>query len=201
MKKTWLLDSGHGGMINGVYQTAPWKMFAFKDQIAYEGVINRNVKNLLISKLNGRAFIDLINSEEDISLSSRVSLANSIYHTTPNAVYFSIHSNASPDHTGTGFEVWTSKGQTYSDKIANVLCQEIKAEFTNIKFRSDSSDNDLDKESDFYVLHNTRCPAVLIENLFFDNYNDYLRLTDPVFLGRLVDVYIRWIDKIEKSII
>lgn len=187
-------------MIKGIYQTAPRKMHKFlTGEIAYEGVINRDIKKLLISKLGNRSYIDITNSNEDISLSNRVSLANNIYLTTPNAVYFSIHSNASPDHKGTGFEVWTSKGKTLSDKLAEILCRYLKDEFPEIKFRSDKSDKDLDKESDFYVLHKTNCPAVLVENLFFDNFNDFLKLTDPDFLDKLTDTYIFWINEVEKS--
>ena len=35
--------------------------------------------------------------------------------------------------------------------------------------RFDNSDGDPDKEADFYILRNTKCPAVLTENFFMDN--------------------------------
>ena len=35
--------------------------------------------------------------------------------------------------------------------------------------RQDHSDGDPDKESKFTILTKTRCPAVLTENLFYDN--------------------------------
>ena len=38
-----------------------------------------------------------------------------------------------------------------------------------MKFRSDTKDGDEDKESNFYVLYNTKSPALLVENLFMDN--------------------------------
>jgi len=34
------------------------------------------------------------------------------------------------------------------------------------------ADGDIDKESDFYILKKTNCPAVLTENLFMDTEND-----------------------------
>jgi N-acetylmuramoyl-L-alanine amidase len=35
--------------------------------------------------------------------------------------------------------------------------------------RRDWSDGDSDWESNFYILTKTRCPAVLLENFFYDN--------------------------------
>lgn len=37
------------------------------------------------------------------------------------------------------------------------------------RFRKDTSDGDIDKESNFYILKHTMCPAILTENGFFDN--------------------------------
>ena len=41
-----------------------------------------------------------------------------------------------------------------------------------MKIRKDMTDGDPDKESGFYMLKHTRCPAVLTENLFQDNRED-----------------------------
>jgi N-acetylmuramoyl-L-alanine amidase len=40
------------------------------------------------------------------------------------------------------------------------------------KMRSDWSDGDPDKEAAYMVLTKTKCPAVLVENLFMDNKED-----------------------------
>lgn len=48
------------------------------------------------------------------------------------------------------------------------------------------TDGDRDKESDFYIIKNAKCPAVLIECLFFDNYEDYKLLIDNNFQDELV---------------
>ena len=34
------------------------------------------------------------------------------------------------------------------------------------------SDGDKDWESNFYVIHKTKCPAILTENFFYDNVDD-----------------------------
>ena len=40
---------------------------------------------------------------------------------------------------------------------------------TERKVRRDTSDGDIDKEANFYILKKTICPAFLTENGFFDN--------------------------------
>ena len=47
------------------------------------------------------------------------------------------------------------------------------------KLRKDYSDGDPDWESDFFILKNTLCAAVLTENLFHDNSDDCLFLWSP----------------------
>ena len=42
-------------------------------------------------------------------------------------------------------------------------------EFPERKIRKDLSDGDKDWEENFYVLEKSRCPAVLLENFFYDN--------------------------------
>lgn len=175
MKKVFpILDSGHGGFVDGKYTTAPKKMFKHKDgTIAYEGVINRRIKAKLIELLGGRQFADVSIGENDITLGARVREANKIYGQKKGefkCLYVSIHSNAGG---GRGFEVWTSPGQTMSDKYADIWAQEIQKMFPGMPFRADKSDGDLDKEEKFYVLVETAMPAVLAEYLFFDNYEDW----------------------------
>jgi len=63
-----LLDAGHGGIIEGEYVTAPSKQFKHQDgSWAYEGVINRQIKNLLVVLLEqeGIAYRDIAPDEND----------------------------------------------------------------------------------------------------------------------------------------
>ena len=46
--------------------------------------------------------------------------------------------------------------------------------------RSDWSDGDPDKEANYMVLTKTKCPAVLVENLFMDNEDDLRLLTGDI---------------------
>ena len=166
----WLLDAGHGGILNGKYTTAPAKMFRFKDGFeVYEGIINRQITNKLITLLQsaGIDFALVYDEHLDTPLNERVAIADRVYNKHRNSIYLSIHSNAGK---GKGFEVFTSKGQTKSDSIAYFFCAKYVEHFKNMfPLRRDRSDGDDDKESEFYVLRKTDCPAVLVENLFFDN--------------------------------
>jgi N-acetylmuramoyl-L-alanine amidase len=172
----WLLDAGHGGMKNGCYTTAPAKMHTFDDGLVfYEGVNNRAIVSKLMILLT-EAGIDhelVFHSSDDTPLVTRVSIANQAnFLNNGRCIYLSIHSDAMPEGhhgKGSGFSIFTSKGFTRSDKIASIFCKLYEASFPEFKFRKDFSDGDADKEEDFYVLRATRCPALLVENLFFDN--------------------------------
>jgi N-acetylmuramoyl-L-alanine amidase len=172
----YLLDAGHGGLINGRYVTAPKKMFKFPDGVTiYEGVINRHITDKLAVLLK-EADIEywfIHDPQDDNSLQVRVAKADNAYTKDKRCIFLSIHSNAG---AGSGFEIFTSKGQTKSDKIAQIFCEVYKKHFPEYPMRSDKLDGDDDKEEDFYVLRKTDCPAVLVENLFFDNHREALFL-------------------------
>lgn len=171
----YLLDNGHGGFINGVYQTNP--KYGKKSPIwpdgrqLFEGEFNRDVVKR-IAKLLSEAKIEykiIVPEETDISLQDRAVRANNIHMANnKQTIFFSIHANGGG---GTGYEIWTSKGETMSDKYATILYNELKKEFPDMIGRKDLRDGDVDKEEDFYVLKYTAMPAVLSENFFQDTLN------------------------------
>jgi len=196
--KTIFLDGGHGGMINGIYQTYPRKMHSFsKNEILYEGVYNRIIKNKLIDRMLKLdiKYIDVCPTELDIDLDTRVDIINAYCKDfgNSNCLLISLHSNAGD---GSGIEIWTSIGQTKSDLYAQMLGVQIKNDFPNVKFRADKSDGDLDKESNFYILKHTKCPALLSEFMFFDNYEDYKLMIKPGFQDKYVDSLIEFIKRV-----
>jgi N-acetylmuramoyl-L-alanine amidase len=196
-KYKWLLDAGHGGFVNGHYVTAPKKMHKFSDGFTiYEGVINRQICNKLVKLIEGKYDHRLIHSEvDDLSLQVRVSRADNEFTKDSRCIFLSIHSNAGG---GKGFEIFTSKGQTKSDKIAQIFCEVYKKKFPENKFRNDLVDGDDDKEAEFYVLRKTDCPAVLVENLFFDNRQDAEFLMSEVGQNRIADCLFECIEATEK---
>ncbi|WKN43030.1 N-acetylmuramidase domain-containing protein [Tunicatimonas pelagia] len=178
-----IIDAGHGGMSDNQYNTQG-KQYTFEDgtQI-FEGVINRKIGQQLIELLDeaGIPYHNLtVDEEEDVSLTDRVNVANQLYTRNQNYYLLSIHSNAASNQTSgtgknaSGFEVWTSVGQTTSDELATIAAKWYKREFPEFKFRQDMTDGDEDKEKKhqsetFYVLRKTRGSAFLVENLFYDN--------------------------------
>ena len=58
------------------------------------------------------------------------------------------------------------------------------------RIRTDYTDADPDLESDFYLLRHTACPAVLTENLFMDNQDDYNFLLSEEGRQAIVDLHV-----------
>jgi N-acetylmuramoyl-L-alanine amidase len=99
-------------------------------------------------------------------------------------LYLSIHSNAG---RGKGFEVFTSEGQTKSDMWADRFIKQLKKDFPEWGMRTDTTDGDEDKEENFFVLKNTKMPAVLLELLFFDEESQALFLESEIGQNRIVE--------------
>ena len=134
--------------------------------------------------------------EQSHELAARVNYVNGLCkkYGKQNCLYISIHVDAAGAdgkwHTAGGFSVYTSKGQTKSDIIAeciydrafhnlssySMLMSQGKQmglyDFKQKTFRMDTTDGDRDLEADFYVLRKTDCPAVLVECMFQDNKSD-----------------------------
>ena len=183
--KVFLLDNGHGK------ETAGKRSPVWPDgSQLFEWSFNRD----MVARIKARAVkagllvVDLVPELEDVSLAERVARANRWHDVTnARAVLISIHANAGG---GTGFEVYTSRGRTKADNYASVIYNALKTAFPEQKMRSDMSDGDEDKEADFYILRNTRCPAILCENLFMDNYTDCRLLLQEDFRDKLADAYV-----------
>lgn len=196
--KVVILDNGHGGMINGVYQTAGKRSPNWEFGVLYEGVFNRMIIKRVAQGLSDLCIpcLLLVPEEEDISLATRVERINKYYAKNNNVWLFSQHANAGG---GRGFEAFTTVGQTKSDDYAEIILTNLEKDFPEIPMRYDLSDGDKDKQSDFYILKKSKCPAVLVESLFMDNKMDYKLMFDPCFQERLVQSYIKSIKQIYES--
>lgn len=165
-----LIDNGHGENTPG--QCSP-------DKRVMEWAYTREIADMVVNGLR-KLGIDaqrIVKEDIDVSLSERCKRVNAIYKESgKKAILISIHCNAAGSGSAwmsaRGWEAWTSVGQTKSDMLATHLYAEAERSFTGMKIRKDSSDADPDKESQFYILKNTLCPAVLTENFFQDNKED-----------------------------
>jgi N-acetylmuramoyl-L-alanine amidase len=170
----WIFDNGHGGMIDGVYQTPGKRSPVWPDGTQlFEGEFNRAIVDRLVvlCKANGIDYVNLVDTPEDVPLSERTSKANSIAKASEKpCIYVSIHADAFSDESANGWSVYTSPGTTKSDGIATILFEKAAREFTGEYMRSDKySDGDVDKEAKFTVLMDTNMPAILSENFFMTN--------------------------------
>lgn len=167
---TVILDNGHGKETPG--KRSP--VWSDGTQL-FEWEFTRDIAKSIHDELEEMKIDSTILVPEaiDISLTTRVKRANAIYKENPDSFLLSIHGNAGVNpNEGTGWEVWTSPGQTESDKIATFFFNSAKILLPQFSMRSDVSDGDVDKESPFTILAKTNCPAVLTENLFYDNERD-----------------------------
>ena len=196
------LDAGHGDInpTTGTYDT-PGKRhyhpnYTFHNEgWFYEGVWNREVVKRVAMKLQWLQVPYMIVNHEylDTPLEKRVEIAN-WYHQEyfDYSIYLSSHANASPQHNARGWEVYTYPGYTLSDDLAEMTYDETRNQFGGIlRYRTDTSDNDADKEERFYVLKHTIMPAILIEHGYFDHLDDALILQDQNYLNRYAEAQVR----------
>jgi len=172
----WIFDNGHGGVVDGVYQTPGKRSPVWPDgEVLYEGEFNRSIVDRLMKmcQSNNIDAVNLVDTAVDIGLSERVNMANKLAKSSEKpCIYVSVHANGFSDEAANGWEVYTSPGETKSDDIATVLFEKAELAFPNYKMRKDTSDGDPDKEANFYVLVHTSMPAILSENFFMTNYRE-----------------------------
>ena len=201
----WILDNGHGGIIDGVYQTSGKRSPVWPDgQILYEGEFNRAIVDRLVKlcESNGIDYVNLVDTQEDVPLSDRTSKANQIAKSSDKpCIYVSIHANGFSEEQANGWSVYTSIGETKSDKIATILFEKAASEFVGEYMRKDTySDGDVDKEANFWVLAKTTMPAILSENFFMtnsDNCHKYLLSEDG--RDKVAKIHFEMIQQIENE--
>lgn len=194
--KTIILGTAHLKSTPG--KCSPDKKFY---EYKYSREVCRAVKAIL-EDYGYKAIIDIddddlkgVNQSQELCL--RCKVVNDLQKVYKNCIYVSIHVNASAAdgkwHTGTGWEAYTSVGVTAADKLATCLYDAAKKNLVGKKLRTDYSDKDPDKESNFYVLKHTNCPAVLTENFFQDNKDDVAYLTSDLGFHQIVRTHVEGI--------
>lgn len=198
MGKIVVLDAGHGGVINGIYQTAGKRSPNYAKGVLYEGVFNRWVVNRVKEELD-RLFIPyfyISPEDRDINLNTRVIRANNIYKNNKNTYILSIHANAGG---GKGVEGFTTQGHTDSDKIGEIILFNLEKDLSGQRMRFDRSDGDRDKEVNYYILRKPAMSAFLLECGFMDNESDYNNLWDREYLDALVQSLVKSIKYIYEN--
>ena len=186
------IDNGHGLMTAG--KRSPDGQFR-------EAFYNREIAKRVVSDLRDRGLDAelLVPEDDDISLAERVRRVNAACFLLgkQNVILVSIHVNAAGNGSkwlnATGWSVYTCKGQTASDMLAECLCQAAIKNFPGRRIRTDMSDGDMDWEEGFYILRKSLCVAVLTENFFMDSISDLEYLQSRAGKQAVVDTHVEGI--------
>ena len=188
------IDNGHGLMTAG--KRSPDGQFR-------EPFYNREIARRVVSDLRDRGLDAelLVPEDDDISLAERVRRVNAacFLFGKQNVILVSIHVNAAGNGSkwlnAAGWSVYTCKGQTASDKLAECLCQAAIKNFPGHRIRTDMSDGDMDWEEGFYILRKSLCVAVLTENFFMDSISDLEYLQSRAGKQAVVDTHVEGIEE------
>lgn len=192
-----LIDNGHG------YNT-PGK--CSPDGKFKEWKKNRELARDIVMELKDDGYDArlIVTEENDISLAERVQRVNYICRKegTSNVILVSIHSNAAGAdgkwHSARGFSAHVSlNASDKSKRLAKFLWQRA------IEYGLKGNRN-VPKEmfiaQNLYILRHTVCPAVLTENLFYDNQEDLEMLQSQQGHDKIVLAHLRAIRDYIKSL-
>ena len=149
--KRIVLDPGHGDTDSGAVSIDGLRESDVVLSIAYK------VRDILKHSFDVFMTRD---SDTFVSLNYRSSYANNLGDV---AAFVSIHCNSASSTSATGWEIFTSKGDTGdADKLAASIGKRYAARFQDLPARGL-------KEANFSVLQHTTMPAVLVECCFLSN--------------------------------
>lgn len=172
----FIFDYGHG--LDTLGKRSP-------DGKLQEAVYVREIGSEIISRLTdfGISTHVLVPESYDVPLTTRVSRVNKLVKDNPGNQYFliSLHLNASGSgsnwNKANGWSVFVSPNASgTSRELAEVMTKnaeeqklKVRREYPNLGYWT----------QDLYILKKSLCPAILTENLFMDNKEDYnLLLSD-----------------------
>ncbi|MCL2759571.1 MAG: N-acetylmuramoyl-L-alanine amidase [Treponema sp.] len=207
-----IIDPGHGGRDPGAVGTI--SVNGRNTQVNEKDIVLRvaaALRDQLVQTYPDKRI--LMTRESDIyrTLDQRSDMANSVtVRDNESVIFISIHANAARNTNARGYEVWhiTSGGRprplldttrhNYSSDINAILNQMLNEEFTSESILLANSilqgfdgvfGNSLPsrgaKANDWFVVRNSRMPAVLVELGFVSNRQDALLMTSEDGLQRL----------------
>lgn len=193
MKTKILIDNGHGWDTPG--KCSPDGTFR---EYKYTREIARAVVNDL--KARGYDAVLLVPEQIDVTLKERVRRVNAWCSKvgTSNVILISVHVNAAGNGkwmNARGWSCFTSKGLTKSDALATALYAVAEEQMPSRTFRKEYSDGDVDWEANFYIIKNTWCRAVLVENFFMDNKDDLAYLTSEEGRKAIIATHVEGVIK------
>lgn len=192
-----LLDNGHGSDTPGK-RSPVWSDGLYVQEWRYARMVVDGIADGL--ERMGIPYAVLVPEEKDVPLGERCFRANRIAARNGDhqVLLVSVHLNASDVvNKGSGWEIHTYKGTSASDEYAKVFWNCAKEELGDrFPMRGDFIDGDPDWDSNFAILRDTVCPAVLTENLFMTNEKDCRFLMSDEGFKTIVDIHLKAIAKI-----
>ena len=202
-----LIDNGHGSTLqNGKFSPLLSEDIKIGNEFVDKGRFrewkyNRIIANDVVDKLKEYGYDArlLVPEDVDVSLSERVRRVNTLCNKygASNVLLISVHANAvgcgSEWMKAYGWEAYTTRGKTKSDALAEYIYKRAEKNFPDRKIITDWTDGDSDKESDFYIIKKSKCPAVLTENFFYDNKDDLKYLTSDEGVHAVVRTHVEGI--------
>ena len=166
-----LFDFGHGTRKYTKGKRSP-------DQTLFEGEWNREVVMMIVNGMRelGVDCRVIVPEDEDIALQKRCDRANRIVADNPGKKcrYISIHINAAPgegwNDKASGASIYTCKTPS-SESIRMAQCYYDMVEQCGLKGNR-SVPADKVWKANYKVLKDTKCPAMLSENLFMTNHKE-----------------------------
>ena len=194
MVKQIILSPGHG-------KNTPGKRSP--DNSLYEWEFNRRLVRKIAEGLDSEKipYILLDMGATDVALAGRVIRANTF---GKNCLYISVHGNAAGNGSkwmkARGWAAYTSKGNTASDAMCEVFMKKAEEYLPEIGCKVRKwSQKKYGWEENFYVLENTIMPAILTENLFYDNPEDIEVMKSEKGIEILAKIHIEAIKEILKK--
>ena len=166
---TVIIDAGHGGEDGGASSSAGLVEKDVNLEIAtiLRDMLEANGVKVVMTREDDRLLYDRnVNYQgrkKKLDLAARLAIADA----TPDAVFISIHMNSFSDPKYSGLQVWYSQNNADSYSLAELIRannQEMLQSDNNRKCKSATSAINL--------LHNAKCPAVLVECGFLSNTNE-----------------------------
>lgn len=191
-----LIDNGHGLDTPGK-RSPVWPTIGQLIEWQYTRDLATRLENRL--RTEGIPFHRIVPEHRDIPLWERSLRVNRLarQYGPSECLLVSLHVNASPQGNARGWEVHTSPGTTESDIYASIFWEEAARRFKDISpLRGDFADAQPDRDSNFALLRDTLCPAILTENLFMDHPDDCRFLLTEQGRETMVDIHFSAIQRI-----
>ena len=194
-KNLWILDAGHGGIcpLTGDYMTKGKRSPIWKDKtVYYEGLGNRQIVAGIARQLEELEipYYVLTPEYKDVPLWERVQRVKKL-NTKLNKIVVSVHSNGFSKESANGWEVFTSHGNTESDRVADVFLMHAKEQLGD-RFKMRGA-----KEANFYMLQKHPFTAILTENLFHTNERECRFLMSKDGQREIIDLHVNAIKSYE----